>query len=218
MKRKDLVVVENRKELLIKKHADYSSDNLIKVGKLGVASRLVDKVHRLHNLSRSSKSANFETVEDTLMDIKNYVDLYKSVDTLEPSIQSVYLAGPIDAIDPLEASCWRVKVATELAKNGILSFNPFTPYQFGSNPTQTQKEQIIQINLEAIRQCDVVFVYLPVQNVPAFGTIREIEYARSLGKDVIVYTHERIKSFMMTDCLNVSSLQEFYTILKLEEK
>jgi len=71
-------VVENIcneiKELLFKKRQDYGPiDNTIgRFGMTGIVIRLYDKVERLVNLMMNGQKANFESVEDTLMDIAGY--------------------------------------------------------------------------------------------------------------------------------------------------
>jgi hypothetical protein len=59
-------------ELLMRKRADYGTQNINITGLYGVAVRLQDKVSRLLNLTKNDKTANFESLEDTLKDIRNY--------------------------------------------------------------------------------------------------------------------------------------------------
>ena len=59
-------------EMLLKKNAAYGGANIVFTGLLGIATRLVDKVYRLHNLVLGGGQHNFESVEDTLRDIIGY--------------------------------------------------------------------------------------------------------------------------------------------------
>lgn len=59
--------------LLDAKRADYGADNIRKFGSLGVLIRVSDKVERLINLQ--DKKTNFETKEDTWLDIAGYAML-----------------------------------------------------------------------------------------------------------------------------------------------
>jgi hypothetical protein len=71
-------VVEDLKELLIRKQRDYGSRNILDCGTIGIIVRLNDKLARLKNLygvtegTFKQKSASNESVEDTFKDIANY--------------------------------------------------------------------------------------------------------------------------------------------------
>jgi hypothetical protein len=67
-------VLNKIKLLLISKHRDYGSENLLRYGRLGVLVRLSDKISRLHNLIFEKKeiSVKSETIEDTFLDIAGY--------------------------------------------------------------------------------------------------------------------------------------------------
>jgi hypothetical protein len=62
----DLTVV------LDKKNQDYSSANISKFGLQGIVVRLNDKIERLTNLIKKNGEGNFESIEDTLIDIAGY--------------------------------------------------------------------------------------------------------------------------------------------------
>lgn len=62
-------------ELLVSKHEDYGSSNISDApgGALnGLTVRLHDKVARLGNLLALGKTPNYESIEDTFIDILNY--------------------------------------------------------------------------------------------------------------------------------------------------
>ena len=58
--------------ILVKKRQDYGKDNIKLWGLLGVAVRMTDKVMRLRELLQSGKKPNYESIRDTLVDIRNY--------------------------------------------------------------------------------------------------------------------------------------------------
>lgn len=67
--------------LAISKHKDYSPFNILATGEIGVVVRLADKFIRLANLYgldmrtgelTLQKEPNHESIEDTLVDIRNY--------------------------------------------------------------------------------------------------------------------------------------------------
>lgn len=62
-------------ELAVKKNKDYAGtlDNIGACGIQGVATRLVDKVSRVHNLASGKRiEVKDEAVRDTLIDTANY--------------------------------------------------------------------------------------------------------------------------------------------------
>ena len=206
------------KELLISKNKDYSSDNLIVVGPPGIASRLVDKVHRLYNLSSNGNPLNHETIKDTLMDIQNYTHLYaiENDKLLRPKYIMVYLAGPIDDIDIQDAKSWRELMARQLWTKGISTFNPATAYHLNlDRNTEFISERLISINKKAIEECDLLVANLSGKG-RGFGTIREIEYAKSLGKEVIIIGN--LKSLSAFDCLVFENVLDFYSYLNIKIK
>lgn len=58
--------------ILVKKRQDYGKDNIKLWGLLGVAVRMTDKIMRLRELLQSGKKPNYESIRDTLVDIRNY--------------------------------------------------------------------------------------------------------------------------------------------------
>lgn len=61
--------------ILIKKHEDYGPENIARApgGAInGLAVRLHDKVARLSNLLQTGRTANYESLRDTFIDISNY--------------------------------------------------------------------------------------------------------------------------------------------------
>lgn len=205
-------------DLMYKKNQDYSGqsgDNITATGVYGVAVRLTDKVERLRNLTSPSKDGrvNYESIEDTLMDIRNYGLIGQLVGEGKwqesPKAKYVYLCGPINCIPRLEATDWREATAKILAHFGIGSFSPV-----GANcPGDLNRTgSIIQrIDRMAIAECDLVLANLDIISSPSaplmFGTIREIEYAKMLGKPVIVVRPGGIISAFASDIDTMESLR-----------
>ena len=66
-------VMQDIENLLLSKHNDYGSSNLLKHGLFGIVVRLSDKQARLDNLVGGGKTAKVsESVGDTLMDMAGY--------------------------------------------------------------------------------------------------------------------------------------------------
>src|SRR5690606_27011016 len=105
-------------------------------------------------------------------------------------IMLVYLAGPIDGVQRQEALDWREDVSQRLNQAGISTFSPahaFSVVYFGGNnpSNEATARAVTKINRYAIGQSSVVLAYLPKDRI-TIGTIREIEYAVSIGKPVVV--------------------------------
>lgn len=188
-------IISENISLMERKNRDYSNDSLVWTGTPGVATRLVDKVVRLKNLtSKPAGQINFEPIIDTLNDIINYGLIGRLLEEggLSPTTRMVYLAGPIDDVGTSEAMNWRTCLASCLQQHNISCFNPVKAYFIASVPPVAEK--IVAIDRFVISQCDVVVAYLAGEG-RAFGTIREIEYARSIGKRVIVVADSLTSAF-----------------------
>ncbi len=90
----------------------------------------------------------------------------------------VYLAGPIDMPHSAEDTKWWDTAQYSLVQNGIACYNPRSAW--GGPRT------VRDVNRLAIKWCDVMMVGFPSGNY-GFETIREIEYARNLGKVVYAF-------------------------------
>lgn len=104
----------------------------------------------------------------------------------------VYLAGPIDDVDMSEAVGWRARLVSLLRQHNISCFNPVGACFIADVPSVAEK--VVSIDRFAIFQCDAVIAYLAGEG-RAFGTIREIEFARSMGKKVIVVVDSLASAF-----------------------
>ena len=74
--------VEAIAKILVRKQQDYGHANILRFGKDGVLVRLWDKVARYENLTKegTDMAANFESVEDTLLDIIGYVTILRMLE------------------------------------------------------------------------------------------------------------------------------------------
>ena len=125
----------------------------------------------------------------------------------------VYLAGPIDGVQRQEALDWREEVSQCLNQAGISTFSPahaFSVVHFGgdSPSNKAMARAVTEINRCAIRQSSVVLAYLPKDCI-TIGTIREIEYAVSIGKPVVVLIERTDTPFLsLYDTIQVSDWDE----------
>lgn len=202
--------VEEAVALLIKKNQDYSSDNITMTGLKGVVVRLMDKIVRLNNLTSADGEPNFEGIRDTIMDIFNYAIIANSLQdgSWTRSTKFVYLAGSIDAVSVDTARNWRYAVSEQLSQYGISTFNPATAF---TSAHRTSAEKITTINRHVISISDIVLVKY---SGGEFGTIREIEYAKSIGKTVIVAdVNKSIVSFESHDLIIVGTMEEAVSLI-----
>lgn len=203
-------IMQENLETMVRKNRDYSNssgDNITETGMYGMATRIIDKASRFRTLvDRPKEQINFESVIDTLNDLMNYAAIARALEEgcwqERPSL--VYLAGPIDDITTTEASGWRVEVSGALASKGINSFNPHAAYSIANLRPICQ--QVAEIDRSAIRHCDALIANL-LGSGRAFGTIREVEFARSLDKRVIVVA-EKLESAFAHDVQVVRTLSE----------
>ena len=126
----------------------------------------------------------------------------------------VYLAGPIDGVQREEALDWREDVSQCLNhRAGISTFSPahaFSVAYFGGNSPSNKAtaQAVTEINRYAISQSSVVLAYLPKDRI-TIGTLREIEYAISIGKPVVVLIeHADISFLSLYDTIQVSDWDE----------
>lgn len=68
-------IIEELQNILFKKHADYGPMNIAGApgGPMnGLRVRMYDKLARLNNLVDTGDTPNYESIEDTLIDLANY--------------------------------------------------------------------------------------------------------------------------------------------------
>lgn len=190
-------------DLLLRKAADYSTNNIHAVGAAGIASRLVDKFARLSNLLATSGSDRQieETVDETLSDAQNYCTMLrlKRAGKWPRMIRSVYVAGPIDnANGPVHLGMLLIR----LVNCKIAAYVPREAF----NGASFAPDVVADINRAAIRKCDAMLVYWP-DPCPSFGTGRDVEYARLADKPVFVVA-PWCRSTELQDCQVYSSIEE----------
>jgi nucleoside 2-deoxyribosyltransferase len=125
----------------------------------------------------------------------------------------VYLAGPVDGVQRQEALAWREDVSQRLNRVGVSTFSPahaFSVVCFGGNRSSNKAtaRAVTEINRHAISQSSVVLAYLPKDYI-TIGTIREIEYAVSIGKPVVTLVeHTDVFFLSLYDTIQVSDWDE----------
>lgn len=63
-------VIEEAREICLKRHEDYGPGNISRHGELGVLVRMDDKLARLEHLL--GREAKCESIEDSWLDLVNY--------------------------------------------------------------------------------------------------------------------------------------------------
>ena len=125
----------------------------------------------------------------------------------------VYLAGPVDGVQRKEALDWREDVSQRLNQTGVSTFSPahafsVTCFGGGSPSNKATARAVTEINRYAISQSSVVLAYLPKDRI-TIGTVREIEYAISIGKPVVVLVERTDIPFLsLYDTIQVSDWNE----------
>lgn len=125
----------------------------------------------------------------------------------------VYLAGPVDGVQREEALDWREGVSQHLNRVGISTFSPAhafsVMYLGGDSPAnKAVARAVTEINRYAISQSSVILAYLPKDRT-TIGTIREIEYAISIGKPVVALVERTDIPFLsLYDTIQVSDWNE----------
>jgi nucleoside 2-deoxyribosyltransferase len=106
----------------------------------------------------------------------------------------VYLAGPIDEVTAEQAQGWREAVADEVGA-GVALYSPahaFVSAGPGNAPAVDMANRMI------IQASDGMLAYLPASK-RAFGTIREVEFARSMAKPVVCVCENPLVSLLAYD-------------------
>lgn len=118
---------------------------------------------------------------------------------------AIYLAGPmLDHTGDYrhrDAQTWREKLAED-GPAGVLFFSPAHAF-FGAGPATA--EMVDYIERSVIFACQATIAYCP-DDEPLFGTIRDIEFAHSHGRVVVVVS--KTKSLMTWDLIVVQTLDE----------
>jgi nucleoside 2-deoxyribosyltransferase len=113
---------------------------------------------------------------------------------------AIYLAGPIDETD--DGSTWRTRIGESLPP-GVIAIDPFHGVH-GDGPRTAQV--VDRTNRWMIHASDGLLVNLE-ERAAAFGTIREIEFARAKGKPVVVVSPDIIHSLSAHDVFQEDTLE-----------
>lgn len=119
----------------------------------------------------------------------------------------IYLAGPIDDIDVAEAKAWR-EAAGHGLPTGIVLFSPVHAYR--GEVTQVTAPKVDFMNRVNIAFCDGMIANLSGPG-RGFGTIREVEFARSRDKPVAVIGGDPLVSLMSFDILVAADFDDALT-------
>jgi nucleoside 2-deoxyribosyltransferase len=91
----------------------------------------------------------------------------------------VYLAGPIDDVTTAQARGWRASLGAVLNELGYIGFDPAAPWLVQTNQLAVFAAAIDAGNRAVLQDCCAVIANLAGPG-RGLGTIREIEFARSL--------------------------------------
>jgi nucleoside 2-deoxyribosyltransferase len=114
----------------------------------------------------------------------------------------IYLGGPIDSVTRTTASGWRLEAKMILSQYGLMAFDPTLPYCEARS--HEAKTAIMTANRAVMSVASGGLFFI---NGQAFGTIREIEYMKNIGKTVVVASEIDIaKHIEVTDLILVSNI------------
>lgn len=120
----------------------------------------------------------------------------------------VYLGGAIDDATREEAQGWRDQAKAALAKEGITCYDPCAAFSAPVDHPEFDLRDIGKrahfIEREVIARSTALLVNL-IPGKP-FGTIREIDFARSLDRPVVVVA-ENLPSLQAWDLIIVPDLE-----------
>lgn len=121
-----------------------------------------------------------------------------------------YMAGPMDDVSIGESRDWRDWLTEQLGKMGIETLDPISKYgdeygvirqkfsmwqKFGNVDAirQIVSTQVIPPDLEMVRECDFVTLYIPPEGNEICGSYGEMTLAFDVGKPVYIVTRRRLK-------------------------
>ena len=134
---------------------------------------------------------------------------------------SVYVGGPIDRADETEADAWRQRLQDLMraSPQKYLAFDPRSSFciaNFGEDLEQCDCEAITRTNRTFLGLADYALFYLGGAS-PAFGTIREIEYAKARKVPVVVVAFDLTRVVEAHDLVVVRSLQAALDVIEYWE-
>lgn len=128
----------------------------------------------------------------------------------------VYLAGPIDDIPLEHAQRWRDIATTDLEGRGVAVYDPtrevsnlraLVALDLGRSTREIAAARICSWNRRAIGESVCMLAALAGPG-RAFGTIREIEYAKQLQIPVVLWANPPVVSFEAWDLFQYPSYRE----------
>jgi len=132
-------------------------------------------------------------------------------DLIQAPIQMVYLAGPVDNADEKDGHAWRDISSDVLYRfYGIATYHPQAPWRgFAKKGEQwwiLHAKWLDLVNRAAITGADALLVNL---RKPSLGTTREIEFAKSIGKPVFIFTGgSAAKNYLTYDLYEYCHMEE----------
>jgi nucleoside 2-deoxyribosyltransferase len=112
-----------------------------------------------------------------------------------------YLAGPIAGVSPAEANDWRSRLSGVLSTFGIWTYSPIGGFNvIDKNCNREDAKRMLDVNRSAIRESHLLIANIAGRG-KGFGTIREIEFACSIGKPVVLIGI--IESAAAHDCVMI---------------
>lgn len=128
----------------------------------------------------------------------------------------IYLAGHVDNVD--DATSWRDEVIDKYGVDGLNFVNPVEEFsEYGDNPGA-----VVSWCLERAKECDGILVGGWKNDVPTFGTTRELHVANFNGRPVVMCYDgdpEDI-SYFIHDCITgvVKNMDRAITVLLFQIK
>lgn len=126
----------------------------------------------------------------------------------------VYLAGHVDNVD--DPVTWRDEVIDKYEIEGLSFVNPVEEFkEYGDNPGE-----VVQWCLERAKECDGILVGRWYNDIPTYGTTRELHVANFNGRPVVMYYDGDLEdiSYFIHDCLTgvVDDMDRAITTLLLQ--
>ncbi len=108
-------------------------------------------------------------------------------------MQTIYLAGAIDKVPPEFATTWR-RQATKALEHKYRILDPTAGkdlYAPGVNTEVYTPKQIIESDLTAIKQADIILAEISRRDIPYHGTSMELAYGHQWDKKIYVWGGSR---------------------------
>lgn len=100
----------------------------------------------------------------------------------------VYLAGRMGGLTHEEMNAWRIEASKKLIQHDIKSINPVDFYNFELDLEEISDKEIMDFDLTAVRNSDLVLVNLNDPNT--IGTAIEMYECKRLNIPVVTYVDD----------------------------